>query len=111
MESLVLRLADDHPAARGHFPGTPIIPGAALLSEALGAVTTALGIRLSRCSVSSAKFPAPSRPGDSVDIAYSMVGEKISLVCTVAPHTVLKAEIACDAFVSEVACSAKATPN
>jgi 3-hydroxymyristoyl/3-hydroxydecanoyl-(acyl carrier protein) dehydratase len=107
--SLVLRLAAEHPAARGHFPGNPIIPGAVLLSEALGAAAAALGIEIPRCTVSSAKFPSPSRPGDRVDIEYSMSGRRLSLACSVADRPVLKAEIACDAFV-EVACAAKATP-
>jgi 3-hydroxyacyl-[acyl-carrier-protein] dehydratase len=105
--SLVLRLAADHPAARGHFPGNPIVPGAVLLSEALRLVAADLGIAISRCTVSSAKFPAPSRPGDRVDVEYAMTGGKISMTCTVEPLAVLKAEIACDGYV-EAACGAKA---
>ena len=97
MGVLELRLHADHPAASGHFPGNPIVPGAVLLSEALRSVAAALGVDVSRCTVSSAKFPAPSRPGDRVEIEYSMSASRISLVCSVAPHTVLKADIACDA--------------
>ena len=97
MSRLELRLAPDHPAARGHFPGNPIVPGAVLLSEVLRRVAAALDVDVSSCTVTSAKFPAPSRPGDRVDVEYSMAGARLSLVCSVRPQTVLKAEIACDA--------------
>lgn len=110
MSALELEFAADHPAARGHFPGNPIIPGAVLLSEALRAVGAALGSDLSRCRVSSAKFPSPSRPGDRVEIEFSASGAGVALVCSVAGRTVLKAEIACGADV-EVACNAKAIPD
>jgi 3-hydroxymyristoyl/3-hydroxydecanoyl-(acyl carrier protein) dehydratase len=93
---LAITFAADHPAARGHFPGNPIIPGALLLSEALRAVAAALEIDLSRCSVSSAKFPSPSRPGDRIEIAFARSGCAISLGCTVAGRTVLKAQVACE---------------
>lgn len=97
MSDVEINFAADHPAARGHFPGNPIIPGAVLLSEAVRAVGTATHIDLSRCSVSAAKFPAPSRPGDRVAIDYSVKVSSISLTCSVAGRTVLKAEVACAA--------------
>jgi 3-hydroxyacyl-[acyl-carrier-protein] dehydratase len=36
-----LRIASDHPALAGHFPGEPIVPGALLLDEALHAIDAA----------------------------------------------------------------------
>jgi len=36
-----LRVASDHPALAGHFPGYPIVPGALLLDEALYAIDAA----------------------------------------------------------------------
>lgn len=96
MGTVEIRFAADHPAARGHFPGNPIIPGAILLSDALRAVGAALASDISRCSVSSAKFPSPARPGDCVEIEFSVSGAGISLVCSVVGRTVLKAEVACD---------------
>jgi 3-hydroxymyristoyl/3-hydroxydecanoyl-(acyl carrier protein) dehydratase len=98
MSALEFSLAADHPAASGHFAGNPMIPGAVLLSEALRAVGAALGTDLARCSVRSAKFPSPSRPGDRVEIDFSASGAGISLVCSVSGRTVLKAEIAALAF-------------
>jgi 3-hydroxymyristoyl/3-hydroxydecanoyl-(acyl carrier protein) dehydratase len=96
MGALEISFSVDHPAARGHFPGNPIIPGAVLLSEVLRAVGAGLGSDLSRYRVSSAKFPSPSRPGDRVGIEFSASGAGIGLVCSVAGRTVLKAEIACN---------------
>jgi predicted hotdog family 3-hydroxylacyl-ACP dehydratase len=60
--------AHGHRAAQGHFPGNPIIPGAALLDEALAAVATAHGM-LGRCTrLKTAKFLLPVRPGDRMEI-------------------------------------------
>ena len=97
---LAITFGADHPAARGHFPGNPIIPGAVLLSEALRVAGTAMAIDVSRCIVSSAKFPSPACPGDRVDIECSASRAGISLVCSVAGRTVLKAEVACSAKAS-----------
>jgi 3-hydroxyacyl-[acyl-carrier-protein] dehydratase len=107
MGSLDITFAAGHAAAHGHFPGNPIIPGALLLSEALRAVGAALERDLSRCTVRSAKFPAPSRPGERIDISYSESAAALSLVCSVETRTVLKAEIACIPD-SEPACNATA---
>jgi len=97
---IAITFGTDHPAARGHFPGNPIIPGAVLLSEALRVAGTALGFDVSRCTVSSAKFPSPARPGDRVEIDCSASRARLSLVCSVAGHMVLKAEVACTARVT-----------
>ena len=94
---IAITFGADHPAARGHFPGNPIIPGAVLLSEALRAAGATLRLDLSRCTVNSAKFPSPVRPGDRVDIDCSASRAGLSLVCSVAGRTVLKAEVACGA--------------
>lgn len=94
MRTLQLRLAANHPAAQGHFPGNPIIPGAVLLSTALTAVTSALQHDFAQCRVSSAKFPSPARPGDCVDVEYTVTDARLVLTCSVASRTVLKAQLA-----------------
>lgn len=109
MAALEISLAVDHPAAQGHFPGNPIIPGAVLLSEVLRAVGAGLGADLSRCRVSSAKFPTPSRPGDRVEIEISTSRTGLALVCSAAGRTVLKAEIVCGD--GGLACDAEASPD
>ena len=105
MSAVEIRLAADHPAARGHFPSNPIIPGAVLLGEALRAVGAALGKDLSACRLASAKFPSPSRPGDRVEIEFSLTGERIVLAGAVGGRAVLKAEIAAGAG-ERIACNA-----
>lgn len=87
----------DHPAAQGHFPGNPIIPGAVLLSETLSAIEAGLGVSLSPCRVKSAKFVHPVRPGDRVAIEYSgFVKRGIKFTCAVEGQAVLSGEVACD---------------
>lgn len=72
MANSVERLfAADHPAAQGHFPGNPIIPGAVLLDEVLQAVQAAASTRFLGCEIRAAKFLHPVRPGDRVLIRWS----------------------------------------
>lgn len=64
-------VAVDHPAFAGHFPGRPMLPGVALLAEAMEAATgnpslaNAIG-PAPRLSV--VKFLAPVGPGATLDI-------------------------------------------
>lgn len=95
MGTLEIRVASDHPAAQGHFPGNPIVPGAVLLAEALCAAGAALGRDLSRCRIASAKFPSPSRPGDRIDLEFSATNAGLALLGCVAGRPVLKVELAC----------------
>jgi 3-hydroxymyristoyl/3-hydroxydecanoyl-(acyl carrier protein) dehydratase len=71
MSKLTLSLAANHPTAAGHFPGNPIIPGALLLAEVLRCIEQAEGARFVSCNVKAAKFLAPARPGDTVEIEYA----------------------------------------
>ena len=72
MLTLDCPFAPDHPAAAGHFPGNPIIPGAVLLSAALRAIEQSVAVRISRKAARlAAKFPHPARPGDSMRIEFS----------------------------------------
>jgi len=88
----------DHAAAQGHFPGNPIIPAAVLLSEAIDAVESAFGLRLSPLRIKSVKFPAPVRPGDRVLIEYQRAREdSIRIVCRVGATAVLVGEVIWDA--------------
>jgi 3-hydroxymyristoyl/3-hydroxydecanoyl-(acyl carrier protein) dehydratase len=87
----------DHPAAQGHFPGNPIIPGALLLSETLRAIERSLNLRLSPGQLASAKFLYPARPGDRVTIEFSdSARSAIKFACSVRHITVLTGEATCE---------------
>jgi 3-hydroxymyristoyl/3-hydroxydecanoyl-(acyl carrier protein) dehydratase len=58
-------LAPDHPAAQGHFPGNPIIPGAVLLDEIIDAIEQSQPSD-SGYMVKSAKFLHLVRPGEAL---------------------------------------------
>lgn len=70
-----VRIAADHPAFDGHFPGRPVLPGVALLAEVLEAArrepALAAGIgNAPRLAV--VKFLAPVRPGTSLAIEFRL---------------------------------------
>lgn len=71
LRSLALHIPADHPAFAGHFPGQPLLPGAALLAEVLEAVLAdaALAARVG-CAprLANTKFLAPVRPGAQLEI-------------------------------------------
>ena len=97
MAALAVHFAADHAAARGHFPGNPIIPGALLLSETLRAIEADLGKSLLLWEIKSAKFVHPVRPGERVSIDLSRRDEKrISFSCKVGTATVLAGEVVCE---------------
>lgn len=93
-----LVFAPDHPAAQGHFPGNPIIPGAVLLSEALLAIEDRMGARLAPFQVTAAKFLHPTRPGDRVLIEFSRTpGGAVRFACAVQGTLVLTGQVSCRA--------------
>ena len=55
-------LPQDHPSLPGHFPGRPIVPGVLLLDAAFNAIGMPV------LKVIRAKFLAPVRPGEEVEI-------------------------------------------
>lgn len=74
MES-ALQVAADHPAYAGHFPGHPLLPGVALLSEVMHAVAQATGRGPERWTVTSAKFLRPVVPGMALTLLQSATKE------------------------------------
>jgi hypothetical protein len=68
-----------HPAAAGHFPGNPIIPGAVLLRDIIAAIGA------TTWDVRSAKFHQPVRPGDTVVIFWApRVDGDVGFSCSLA---------------------------
>ena len=89
----------DHPAAPGHFPGNPIVPGALLLSETLRAIEKSLDVTLSPGQLASAKFLHPARPGDRIRIEFSPAAPgTVRFACSVGPLTVLTGVVTCEAL-------------
>jgi len=66
-----LEIAADHPAYAGHFPGMPILPGAALLDEALHLIAASRSLDLRVWRLTSAKFLLPVRPGDRLTLEHA----------------------------------------
>lgn len=57
----------DHPAFAGHFPGTPILPGALLLDAVVRLAPNA-GTGVSQ--IAAAKFFSPVVPGEQLIVSY-----------------------------------------
>jgi 3-hydroxyacyl-[acyl-carrier-protein] dehydratase len=71
----------DHPAADGHFPGNPIIPGAVLLREVVSVLSAGTGAVC--CGIRSARFLQPVRPGDRLTIVWEdRTGGEFSFTCS-----------------------------
>ncbi len=89
MNRAVLRIPADHPSGAGHFPGNPIVPGALLLAETLCAIGAAAHMRFESCTVKSAKFFHPVRPGDTVHVEFSIAPQEVRFQCAVGEIKVL----------------------
>lgn len=62
----------DHPVFAGHFPGTPIVPGAMLMDIALHAIAAATGTTMDDCAINSVKFLSPAGPGEELVIQHTL---------------------------------------
>jgi 3-hydroxyacyl-[acyl-carrier-protein] dehydratase len=67
-----LEVARDHPAFAGHFPKFPVLPGAALLDEALQLIQRERGIDLTQWQVASVKYLDVVRPGDVLGLEHDI---------------------------------------
>jgi 3-hydroxyacyl-[acyl-carrier-protein] dehydratase len=69
-----LAIGADHPSFAGHFPRFPVLPGAVLLDQALGAIESACGLDLKEWQVAAAKFLSPVRPRDGLLLEHEAAG-------------------------------------
>jgi 3-hydroxyacyl-[acyl-carrier-protein] dehydratase len=67
-----LDIAQDHPAFAGHFPKFPVLPGAALLDEALQLIQRERGIDITQWHMASVKFLEAVRPGDVLALEHDI---------------------------------------
>jgi 3-hydroxyacyl-[acyl-carrier-protein] dehydratase len=81
--SATWHFAANHPAADGHFPGNPIIPGAVLLRDIIAAIRHATTRGLSY--IPSAKFHHVVRPDDTLIISWVLKSDtEIRFTCSIA---------------------------
>src|ERR1700704_6046694 len=66
-----IEIPRDHPSFAGHFPGFPVLPGAALLDEALQIIQRERGIDLTQWQIASVKFLGAVRPGDALNLEHA----------------------------------------
>jgi len=74
-QSLPLRIATDHPALAGHFPGFPVVPGVVLLDEALQAIESAGRTDAppdSLWHIGTVKFHRAVRAGEQLQLEYEL---------------------------------------
>jgi 3-hydroxyacyl-[acyl-carrier-protein] dehydratase len=75
------RVAHEHPALPGHFPGNPIVPGVVILDEVIAVAERWLGGTLRVSGLPHAKFLSPLRPG--VDARIELERRDSSVAFTV----------------------------
>lgn len=61
-----LRIAADHPALPGHFPGRPVVPGVVVLDCVAAAIEREYGARL--VALPQVKFAAPLLPEQEAEL-------------------------------------------
>jgi 3-hydroxymyristoyl/3-hydroxydecanoyl-(acyl carrier protein) dehydratase len=94
LNAVVRSFPPDHPAAQGHFPGNPVIPGALLLSEVVHAIAADLGTHPGTVHIRAAKFLRPVRPGERVEIEFFRTGHgEVRFDCTVGGAPALTGQI------------------
>jgi 3-hydroxyacyl-[acyl-carrier-protein] dehydratase len=84
----------DHPAFAGHFPGMPVLPGAALLDAVLQVLEEDLAFDPVDWQITTAKFLEPVRPGDVVIVAHSANAYVIRFALRIADRDALAGTLA-----------------
>jgi 3-hydroxymyristoyl/3-hydroxydecanoyl-(acyl carrier protein) dehydratase len=69
-----------HPALAGHFPGNPIVPGVMILDAVISAAQTWLGTAFHVERLAYAKFLAPLKPEETVQIDLLRQARRLEFV-------------------------------
>jgi 3-hydroxyacyl-[acyl-carrier-protein] dehydratase len=84
----------DHPAFAGHFPGLPVLPGAALLDAVLHVLEEDLALDPMEWQIATAKFLEPVRPGDRLVVEHSASADVIRFAIRIADRAALAGTLA-----------------
>ncbi len=94
MTSTPLSLPVPHPATEGHFPGAPILPGVALLDEAVRAIERDTGAQPTRWRISAVKFLSPAAPGEALLLEHErLAGGTIRFTISSGDRTVATGQL------------------
>lgn len=87
-----LRVAAEHPALDGHFPGEPLVPGVLVLDRIAEALAAAHGLHVT--ALETVKFRAPLLPGETATVTCTRDGERLAfhVECTRRGMTIRLAE-------------------
>ena len=77
VHSTSVRIAANHPALPGHFPGRPIVPGVVLLDLVLMEAERWLRRPLRPSSLPNAKFTAPLLPEQDAELQLKLDGDEL----------------------------------
>jgi 3-hydroxyacyl-[acyl-carrier-protein] dehydratase len=95
MGTVSLEISSEHPAFAGHFPGTPILPGALLLDEAVRRLCATADYSAVQCEIAAAKFLSVVRPGEALTLDHEQSNDGwIRFVIRTADRTVATGRLA-----------------
>lgn len=70
-----LKLSPDFVGFKGHFPGTPVLPGICIIAAVIVSAESVLGKDLKMNYLNAAKFFSPVEPGDRTVITGTLKTE------------------------------------
>jgi len=70
MGTVSLEISPQHPAFAGHFPGSPIVPGALLLDAAVRVLSQGADRGAAQCEIAATKFLSVVRPGEALSVEH-----------------------------------------
>lgn len=79
VRTVPLRVAADHPALPGHFPGKPLVPGVVLLERVAAAWKAWRGAAVGKLD---AKFVQPLLPGEEATITLHAEAARVRFEVT-----------------------------